>query len=117
MLSRNDLTFKYTETASQGSNALGAPSMKMNEYSALYNLSGNTVKAYKDMMDAKSGTALTNWKQAMVYYKATGDEKYLTIAKQGGQIYRRTSFGLRRRFYGRIDQLVAFLLPRIHRAL
>lgn len=87
MLSRNDLTFKYTETASQGSNALGAPSMKMNEYSALYNLSGNTVKAYKDMMDAKSGTALTNWKQAMVYYKATGDEKYLTIAKQGADKY------------------------------
>ena len=87
MLSRNDLTYKYTETASQGSNKLGIPSMKMNEYSALYQMSGNTVKAYYEKMQEKSGPAKSDWKQAMVYYKATGDNSYLETAKNGADKY------------------------------
>ncbi len=87
MMSRNDLTYKYVETASQGSNELGQPSMKMNEYAALYQMSGNTVKAYYDKMNEKSGAAKTDWKQAMVYYNATGDETYLNIAKEGADKY------------------------------
>ena len=87
MLSRNDLTYKYTETASQGSNKLGIPSMKMNEYAALYQMSGNTVSAYYEKMMEKSGPAKSDWKQAMVFYKATGDASYLEIAKNGADKY------------------------------
>ncbi len=87
MMSRNDLTYKYVETASQGSNALGVPAMKMNEYAALYQMSGNTVKAYYDKMTEKGSPAKTDWKQAMVYYKATNDPSYLEIAKKGADKY------------------------------
>ncbi len=87
MMSRNDLTYKYVETASQGTNELGVPSMKMNEYAALYQMSGNTVKAYYDKMNEKSNPAKTDWKQALVYYNATGDQAYLDIAKAGADKY------------------------------
>lgn len=87
MMSRNDLNYKYVETASTGSNKLGAPTMKMNEYAALYQMSGNTVKAYYDMMTAKGGTAKNDWKLALVYYKATGDETYLQAAISGADKY------------------------------
>ncbi len=87
MMSRNDLQFKYSEIASTGSNTLGVPAMKMNEYAALYQMSGNTVKAYYDKMLEKSGAANSDWKQAMVYYNATGNQKYLDIAKNGADKY------------------------------
>ena len=87
MMSRNDLNYKYVETASAGSNKLGSPTMKMNEYAALYQMSGNTVKAYYDMMTSKNGTAKNDWKVAMVYYKATGDESYLQAAISGADKY------------------------------